>query len=354
MTTALFRPVPLLLLAAACGGGPAEPGPPDPPLEAPPISVAGNRLVDGGGQPIRLRGVNRSGTEYMCAQGHGIFDGPVDSASVAAMASWKVNVVRVPLNEQCWLGVNGLDGPYAGVAYQNAILGFVQRLNRQGMVVILDLHWSAPGDSLALAQSPMPDRDHSPAFWGQVAEMFGNNPSVLFDLFNEPYPDGNADTDEAWRCWRDGGRCEGIDYDVAGMQELVDTVRAAGATNVILLGGVQYAARLSRWSEHAPSDPLEQLAASWHVYDFSWCASRACWDAEVAPVADAVPVVLGEFGQEDRGSDFVTGLMDWMDARDSHYLAWVWNVWGSPLDLIRSYDGTPTEYGRTFHDRFIE
>src|SRR2546422_3166294 len=52
----------------------------------------------------RLRGVNRSGTEYACAQGWGMFDGPSDSASVQAIASWKANVVRVPLNETCWLG----------------------------------------------------------------------------------------------------------------------------------------------------------------------------------------------------------------------------------------------------------
>jgi len=27
-------------------------------------------------------------------------------------------------------------------------------------------------------------------------------------------------------------------------------------------------------------------------------------------------------------------------------------VWGSPLDLITSYDGTPTSYGQTFKTRF--
>src|SRR2546427_6019816 len=41
-----------------------------------------SRLVDSAGRPIRLRGVNRSGTEYACAQGWGMFDGPSDSASV--------------------------------------------------------------------------------------------------------------------------------------------------------------------------------------------------------------------------------------------------------------------------------
>jgi endoglucanase len=337
--------------AGACGGDPSEPRP-APPVGPPAVSVDGSVLVDGSGDPIRLRGVNRSGAEYMCVQGYDVFDGPVDDAAIAAIASWQVNAVRVPLNEQCWLGVNGIPDVFTGTAYRDSIAAFVERLNDHGLAVILDLHWSAPDTVIADGQNPMPDRDHSPAFWGQVAERFGDNPSVLFDLFNEPYPDDNTDSDEAWRCWRDGGQCAGIDYEAAGMQELVDTVRAAGAINVILLGGVQYSARLSRWLEFAPTDPLDRLAASWHVYDFSWCSSRSCWDAEADPVADAVALVLGELGQDDHGSAFVLALMEWMDARDGSYLAWVWNVWGSPLDLIRSYDGTPTDYGETFHDHF--
>src|SRR2546422_5398632 len=49
------------------------------------------RSVDSTGGRVRLRGVNRSGTEYACAQGWGMFDGPSDSASVQAIASWKAN-----------------------------------------------------------------------------------------------------------------------------------------------------------------------------------------------------------------------------------------------------------------------
>src|SRR6202022_5119823 len=75
------------------------------------ISVSGNHLTNGSGQTVRLLGVNRSGTEYACIQGWGIFDGPNDATSVAAMANWHINAVRVPLNEDCWLNINGLNPP---------------------------------------------------------------------------------------------------------------------------------------------------------------------------------------------------------------------------------------------------
>ena len=158
------------------------------------VRVVGNQLVDGSGSTVQLRGVDRSGTEYACIQGWGIFDGPSDAASVAAMAAWHINAVRVPLNEDCWLGINGVSPSYGGAAYQTAIENYVTLLNSYGIYAILDLHWTAPGTTPATAQEPMPDQDHSPAFWTSVASTFSGNPAVLFDLFNEPYPANNTDT----------------------------------------------------------------------------------------------------------------------------------------------------------------
>jgi|SRR5213595_2793829 len=340
-------------LLTACANAAGSGGPsPGVWTEAPALHVHGTQLVDTAGRVVLLRGVNRSGTEYACAQGWGFFDGPADSASVAAIVSWKANAVRVPLNETCWLAINGVAPAYSGDNYTRAIGDYVALLNRAGLVVILELHWSAAGAAIALRQDPMPNRDHTPEFWREVAAAYGGNNRVIFDLFNEPYPDNNADTPEAWRCWRDGGTCSGMSFQAAGMQELVDSVRSTGATNVIMVGGVQYAATLSRWRENKPTDPLNNLAASWHIYNFSWCATKACWDSTAAPVAQQVPLVLGELGQNDHGSAFVTALMDWMDVRQGNYLAWSWDVWGDPLDLITSYDGTPTTYGQTFKARF--
>jgi hypothetical protein len=247
------------------------------------LHVSGSQLLNGSGQPLVLHGVDRSGTEYACIQGWGIFDGPSDSASVQAIAAWHANAVRVPLNEDCWLGINGAAAAYSGTNYQNAIVNYVNLLNQNGSAAILELHWSAPGSQQATGQQPMPDQDHSIAFWQQVAGTFKGNSSVIFDLYNEPYPDSNQGTTAAWTCWRDGGTCPGVGFQAAGMQALVNAVRNAGATNVIMLGGVQYANDLSRWLAYEPSDPQPNLAASWHEYNFNACSSASCWDSAIAP-----------------------------------------------------------------------
>jgi hypothetical protein len=304
------------------------------------IHVQGNELVNSAGSVVTLHGVSRSGTEYMCVQNGGIFDGPSDAASVAAMASWGINAVRVPLNEDCWLGINGASP--GGAAYQTAIENYVSLLNSYGLYAILDLHWSAPGTTLATGQEPMPDQDHSPAFWTSVATAFKGNPAVIFDLFNEPYPDSNQDTTAAWQCVLNGGTCPGVSYTAAGMQELLNAVRASGATNVVMSPGVQYANTLDDWLQYEPSDPLHQLAASFHGYNFNICTTASCWNSELAPVAAVVPLISGEIGEDDQADSYIDAYMAWANALGVSYLAWTWDTWGcsSGAVLISDYHGT--------------
>ena len=119
------------------------------------------------------------------------------------------------MNEDCWLGINGVKTEYSGQNYINALEVYINMFTSQGFVAILDLHWSAPGSQLATKQQPMPDRDHAIDFWKSVAGKFSGNDKVIFELFNEPFPDnGNWNSDEGWRCWRDGGSCNGLNYQV--------------------------------------------------------------------------------------------------------------------------------------------
>ena len=77
---------------------------------APHPVVAGNRLVDSRSDATFVpRGVNWSSFEYACTQGWGMSS--IDAigrdayeAEAAAIADWGANTVRVPLNQDCWLG----------------------------------------------------------------------------------------------------------------------------------------------------------------------------------------------------------------------------------------------------------
>ncbi len=321
---------------AATIGGVAE--------AAPRIAVQGNRLVDGAGHPVRLLGLNRSGSEYSCQQRDGFFDGPSDAASIRVMKSWHINAVRLPLNETCWLGINGISARLGGVAYQAAIRAYVSRLERAGLYVILDLHVAAPGDQEATGIIPMPDADHAPDFWRGVASAYRDDHSVLFDLYNEPHNVG-------WRCWERG--CEIHDprvgsYRAAGMGELVSAVRSTGAGQPLLLGGVGWSRNLDQWLAHLPPDPRHAEVASNHTYNFAACYS-VCRSA-LTRIARRHPVITGEMGEGDCRDTYIDPYMRWADQHGISYLAWAWDTHGgwtcrSGPSLIRAYDGSPTGFG---------
>lgn len=302
------------------------------------VKVERNVLVNAQGQPIRLLGVDQSGTEYACIQGLGIFAGPTGKQAIAAMVSWHINVVRLPLNEDCWLGINGAPGRYSGARYRTAIRRYVISLNQAGLYVIVDLHWNAPGTAQATGQQPMADLDHAPAFWSSVAREFAGDPAVIFDLYNEPH-------DISWPCWRDG--CVvGEGWRVAGMQALVNAVRSTGARQPILVSGLDWANDLSSWLRFRPSDPANQLLSGVHVYNDLACTTVACWNGDVRPVARVVPVIAGELGDKACSAAFISSFMHWADRVGVSYLGWSWNPSGcAGPGLIRSWDGQPTAYG---------
>ncbi|MFI7709097.1 cellulase family glycosylhydrolase [Nonomuraea sp. NPDC049480] len=327
---------------------------------APALRVSGNRLVTSSGTAYRLLGVNRASGEFACVQGKGMWDsGPVDQASVDAMKAWNIHAVRIPLNEECWVGVNGSP---SGATYQQNVKDYVNLLVANGITPIVEMHWShgqytgqgaGCSDTAATCQKPMPDAQYAPTFWTGVANAFKGDNAVVFDLFNEPYPDAaaNWNATAAWTCWRDGGTCTGIGYEVAGMQDLVDAVRATGATNVIMLGGIEWANNLSQWLTYKPNDPTGNLMAAWHTYNFNACVNTSCWNNQVGAVAAQVPVHAGEIGQNSCAHDYIDQVMAWADVNGVGYTAWTWNPWGCSQGnvLITDYNGTPTStYGEGF------
>jgi endoglucanase len=335
------------------------------------LHVSGHQIVNASGKAVQLIGFNNSGAEYACEEGWGIFDTPqatMTRAIVAAMATWAgANAVRVPVNEQCWLGGPGIKPAYAGANYQRAIERYVSLLNAYGFAVILDLAGTAPGTERSANQEAMPD-SHSAVFWRSAATAFRRNNSVVFDLFNEPWPGNDADTAAAWSCWRNGGCTQasqngGEDYRAVGMQQLVSAVRGTGARNVVIAEGIQYAEAIDQWLKYRPSDPAGNLIASVHVYSFNGCSGVRCYNGAMRTLAARVPLLVGELGPNltvpytpaldnycppaDIGrTSFDSTLLSWAGQNKVSWMAWSWNPWGDCWSLVKGFSGAPTSrYG---------
>lgn len=383
--TSGLPPLLALLLLALCADASGD-------ATALKISVSGNHLVDAGGGVIQLRGVNVSGLEFVAVQGQNPgnpWGGATGDATPnwEAMKRWKINAVRIPLNEASWLGYKCADAagkirdPDPGHNYVQTVNRTVHEATAAGLYVILELHWSAPGKFCPFAQNPMADQDNTVTFWKQVAGQFKSYSNLMFELFNEPYfwwiaPDANA-----WEVWRNGGTLanyvtgdsgsyvRAYEWKSVGMQQLLDTVRATGATNVVIIGAPSWSQDLSRWVEYHPMDELGQIAAAWHAYPNSAVVgdSKAAEPkfGEIAyrwtqSVLDAgFPVLITEFGDHNaagtKDAPFVSHLLPWADQHGASYLGWTWDKWQEVDNvLISSASGTPSPgYGEYVHQHLL-
>jgi hypothetical protein len=340
------------------------------------------RIVDASGSVVVLHGVNESGSENYCftwgppaivlspAGG----PSPLTQASLTAMKLWGINTVRIPLNEDCWLGINGVDSSVGGANYQSPIADAVNLITKtNSMYVILDLHVSAPGTTEARNQGTMPDVDHSVTFWQQVAADYKDNGSVIFDLFNEPNLGSAATQAQQYQCWKNGstsassGDCTMITFAVAGMQTLLTAVRQAGATNLVLLGGTGDAGFLDLWPQYVPTDTLSppNLAASWHVYDdqggctsnpaqtlSTLCPANLPGLGAEAVMAAGYPIVVGETGyyscSGSVGQAWWPVFLSWADAQGIGTVAWAWSDGSHPQLLTETTNFTPNANGQVY------
>lgn len=148
----------------------------------------------------------------------------------------------------------------------------------------------------------------------------------------------------------------GVSYQTAGMQSLVNAVRSSGASQPIMLGGLQWSSDETSIIKYLPKDPDHQLVVSFHTYNFSGCSNVNCWKTTIRPLTRVIPVVTGEFGEDDCANSFSSAFMDFADFAGISYLGWTWDAispggWsckGGP-SLITSYNGTPSGEGAALH-----
>jgi endoglucanase len=303
-------------------------------------------------KPFHFYGVNRDTLEWGSANWGGCGgDGHFADHDFDVIRSWNVTAVRLPLSQAGWLGRNGC----SATATAQWLDAAIAKANARGMYAIVDLHWSdVMGQSpcatsdCPTGQQMMPDAD-SLVFWRSVAKRYANDPGVVFGLYNEPH-------DVSWSCWRDGG-CTAytspyagtgwIGYTAVGMQQLYNAIRAQGAKNLVLAGGLDWAYDLSGVAAgYALSGT--NIAYDTHVYTL-WHSTPPDWDAHFGLLAGRYPLVSTEFGSADCTTADSSRLLSYFDApmgdaaNRMSWTIWSWNNPGScqQPSVIADWEGTP-------------
>jgi hypothetical protein len=337
--------------------------------------------VDNSGQVVTLRGVFYPSFESACSHQGGITVQQIDQAAARKLLAWNVNFVRIGVSEDCWLGINGQPYGTTVSAYQQALKAWIDLLHADGIYTEIGLMYSAPGTNPSVQQPVMPDEDHAPAFWQSFASYFANEPDTIFGLSGEPKPNQTMRGDtpaQWWNCWLNGGAActvvypmawTGTPYTAAGMQELVNVIRATGAQQPISIDGIHGAEDLSYWLQYEPYDPLNQLVAEWHQYGGEVCFSptdqhltndETCWNQAPATVAAQVPLLNGEVGEQIHLTacawSFMPTYLTWAEAHNVNYAAFKFAVddtAGFPCTdyaLLLDHAGDPSPvYGQGYY-----
>jgi endoglucanase len=310
------------------GDGDGDPGDGDgdPPITPGGYYVEGNQIFDSNDQVHVFRGIDRPSLEWN-SQGENISQADID-----LIASWNANVIRIALNQGFWLEGSVVHDP----TYRDRIDQVIEWSEAAGMDVILDLHWSDRGNlSQVPAQQRMAD-ENSRTFWADVADRYKDDGRVLFELYNEPH-------DVAWFVWLNGGD-SGDGFTVVGMQDLYDTVRDAGADNLVLIGGLNYAYDLSGVPNHRVEG--YNIVYTAHPYNFP-DKQPGDWTDDWGFMAETDPIFVTEFGSFDCNPSYPQQLIEYAEQRGLSWSAWAWFPGGCGFPaLIENWSGTPSAIGQ--------
>ena len=315
-----------------------------------PLRVSGTNIVNSQGEKVRLRGVNAASMEFT-SDGQG----RILQTVKVGIRDWHANLIRLPLSQDRWFGCAPEQKDH-GQAYRALVRDIVAYCASNACYIILDLHWSDCNEwGRNIGQHSMPDTN-SLAFWRDFAPVFANNPAVLYDLYNEPH-------DVSWEVWMRGGLITDTPigrlaenppktFVAVGLQTLLDAVRAAGAKNVVVAGGLDWAydftGVLEGWRLADPRG--NGVIYANHCYDNKH-ESVDTWIARMEAASARLPVIVSEFGGNAGPSHMVPAdnwLLHVMRSLEEHQWSWVaWDLHTSAKpNLISDWDYTPTpEFG---------
>ncbi|MEO6013984.1 MAG: cellulase family glycosylhydrolase [Devosia sp.] len=297
------------------------------------IEIDGNRFLYDG-KLLRLTGIAVGDPTYVRALR------PLSDYQALA-ADWRVNCVRISVLPALWRA-----DPDAMSA---ALAANVAAARAQELFVIIDWHrigfpdlydpippadWGLPPDVMIASLN------ETAAFWQIMARQYGDDPSIIFEIWNEPSADAYlwTATGQHWPIFK------------AAWEQIIAAIRPL-ADNIVLCGGGYWAHDLVGVKDDLIADA--RTAYAWHAYPN---AERGNMEARIQTLGglQAVkPIVVTEWGFRPGSDDDLRGTVDdfaepfvteILDAFGLSHTAWCYSTGAMP-NLLADEDGTPSEAG---------
>jgi hypothetical protein len=201
------------------------------PGEPPDLHVDHANMVTSAGQVFVPRGFTLSTLQYAKpyldgARAYTTVLSETKAQIDAIAGAWHGNIVRLQV-EQDDLVQREAVGDHS---YLNLIRAAVSYAQARGLAVVLNAQTEPSGERLTLNE-PLPTLE-TLKFWLILRPYYGDDDSVILDVFNEPRPLAGNSVNQYMALWKDGGLYQGAAY--LGHQQLAEMLRADGyATNML-------------------------------------------------------------------------------------------------------------------------
>jgi len=248
------------------------------------LQVIGTQLSNEKGNPLELHGASLGW--------HNLWPRFYNEKAVNWLAKdWKCNVIRAAMG--VGLDDSYLENPdFALECMTNVIDGAI----KNGIYVLIDFH----SHKLHTAEAK--------TFFTSMAKKYKNNPNVIYEIWNEP----------DYYTW---------DEVKAYSEELISTIRAIDATNLILVGSPHWDQDINLVAEN-PIIGQKNIMYTMHFY----AGTHKKWlrDRTDAAIAKGIPIFISECASMAASGDSEIdeaeweAYLGWMDAKK---LSWcVWSV----------------------------
>eukprot|EP00041_Stephanoeca_diplocostata_P015625 m.299096 g.299096 ORF g.299096 m.299096 type:complete len:451 (-) comp20103_c0_seq1:333-1685(-) len=219
-------------------------------------------------------------------------------------------IVRIPMTASYWLNIttdaskaNMEKYPELSGQYQTLIKKLVHNYTSAGVTVLLDLHWNDDDTEQQPMALKSPRSDGSPTgdaleFWDSIAQTFGSNALVFYELYNEPHLSSTSEDTETWM----NGNTQ-----YAGMLEMLAMVRKHAPTSMVVVAGATSFAYDST-SLLVLDDKLQSMGETHVLFNFHpYMGPNQAGDSTKCPMgfeahlqkltSTGRPTIVTEFGQ---------------------------------------------------------
>lgn len=252
------------------------------------LRVQQGKIVDLAGNAVQLKGMS-----LFWSQWSGRFWNTKAVTTIAR--DWGATVVRAAMGIE-----NGgyLANPDAEKARVKTI---VEAAIAEGIYVIIDwhdhnAHWH---------------KDQAVQFFSEMAENYGSNPHVIFELFNEPI-------DISW------------DEVKSYAETVIAAIRAKGSKNLVIVGSPQWSQRV----DLAANNPIRDDNVAYALHFYAATHRQELRNTASYAISRGVTLFVTEFGVCEASGN---GNIDWnesnrwMDFMAQHQIGWAnWSLNDKP------------------------